>query len=120
MKRLLACICLQAGCAAAQLAFTPAQEIGGTSIAIPLMRDATPAPLEMPRAESFLVSNGPSRTLVDRYNLLDLWTSLSVKGRWLDPSGRVFVLAQIAWKVPFSTSEDDSKTYSDFSSFVQT
>ena len=44
-----------------------------------------PAPLDMPRASAYLVSDtsGAIR-LEDRYDELDLWTSRAVLGRWTD------------------------------------
>ena len=41
----------------------------------------TPAPLDMPRAEAYLVKEGGLRRLEDRFNRLDLWTSRTVTGR---------------------------------------
>ena len=62
---------------------------------------AQPAPLDMPRAESYLVTeaNGEMR-LEDRYDETDLWMSRSVSGRWRDGDGRVFLLARIGVRAP--------------------
>lgn len=51
-----------------------------------------PVPLEMPRAEAFLVTetNGV-RKLEDRYQPFDLWLSQVVDGRWVDAEGRSFI-----------------------------
>lgn len=59
-----------------------------------------PAPLEMPRAEAHLVTEGSRRRLEDRFNRLDLWTSRTVDGRWLDDDGRVFTLSRLAFHPP--------------------
>ncbi|MBO7483152.1 MAG: hypothetical protein J6U17_04630 [Kiritimatiellae bacterium] len=65
---------------------------------------AEPAPLEMPSAEAYLVRmNGVSR-LEDRYDALDLWTSQSVIGRWIDDEGRVFTLASLDYAPPSSAA----------------
>ena len=45
---------------------------------------AHPTPLDMPRAEAYLVREGGVRRLEDRFNTLDLWTSRAVLGRWED------------------------------------
>ena len=62
---------------------------------------ANPAPLDMPRAEAYLVTeaNGEMR-LEDRYDEMDLWTSRAVSGRWEDDDGRVFTLARIGTRAP--------------------
>ena len=59
-----------------------------------------PAPLDMPRAEAYLVRENGLRRLEDRYNRLDLWTSRAVTGRWVDEDGRVFTLATLAVAPP--------------------
>ena len=58
------------------------------------------APLDMPRAEAYLVRENGLRRLEDRYNRLDLWTSRAVTGRWVDDEGRVFTLAVLAVAPP--------------------
>ena len=62
---------------------------------------AEPAPLDMPRAESYLVTgtNGTQR-LEDRFDELDLWTSRAVLGRWKDESGRMLTLARLDATAP--------------------
>ena len=59
-----------------------------------------PAPLDMPRAEAYLVREDGLRRLEDRYNRLDLWVSRTVTGRWVDDEGRVFTLAVLAVAPP--------------------
>ena len=59
-----------------------------------------PAPLEMPRAEAYLVRDGDRSYLEDRFDRLDLWTSRTVDGRWIDDEGRVFTLATLAVRPP--------------------
>ena len=57
---------------------------------------AQPTPLDMPRADAFLIreTDGTVR-LEDRYDILDLWTSEAVLGRWEDPDGRALTLARL-------------------------
>ena len=59
-----------------------------------------PAPLEMPRAEAYLVREGGRSCLEDRFDRTDLWTSRAVDGRWVDDEGRVFTLATLAVRPP--------------------
>ena len=54
-----------------------------------------PAPLNMPRAEAYLVREREVRRLEDRFNTLDLWTSRAVLGRWEDDDGRVFTVSRL-------------------------
>ena len=64
-----------------------------------------PAPLEMPRAEAYLVSAQGRRYLEDRFWKIDLWTSQSVVGRWLDDDGRVFTLCRLEVQPPAVASD---------------
>jgi len=62
-----------------------------------------PAPLEMPRAEAYLVREDGARRLEDRYDRTELWLSQTVTGRWIDEAGRSFVLAELAFCPPAVT-----------------
>ena len=70
---------------------------------------AHPTPLDMPRAEAYLVKEGGLRRLEDRFNRLDLWTSRTVTGRWADDDGRVFTLAVLS-AMPPSVAGDATVT----------
>ena len=59
-----------------------------------------PAPLEMPRAEAYLVTEDGRRWLEDRYDAVDLWVSQSVEGRWIDERERVFMLSRLEFRAP--------------------
>lgn len=61
---------------------------------------AEPAPLEMPRAEAYIVRENDTLRLKDRYRRLDLWTSQTVDGRWYDELGRVFTLSRLVYAAP--------------------
>lgn len=65
----------------------------------------TPAPLEMPRAEAYLVSDGSAKRLEDRFLRVDLWTARTVVGRWLDDDGRVFTLSRLETHPPAVSAE---------------
>ena len=56
----------------------------------------TPAPLDMPRAEAYLVRDSRgTRRLEDRYDVFDMWLYRAVDGRWMDDSFRVFTLSSL-------------------------
>jgi len=73
-----------------------------------------PAPLEMPRAEAYLVREDGRRRLEDRFHRADLWESQSVDGRWTDADGRIFLLAGLRTLPPPEGTEDASVTRRDF------
>ena len=70
-------------------------------ISVPTLANATSAPLELPKADSFMVTayNG-DRRLEDRFDTFDLWTAQTVRGRWRDSSGNVFYIARLAERPP--------------------
>jgi len=59
-----------------------------------------PLPLDMPKAEAYLVQEDGRYRLEDRFDALDLWVSHAVLGRWYDEEGRTFVLAKLDVKPP--------------------
>ena len=66
-----------------------------------IMWFAHPAPLDMPRAEAYLVTEGNgTMRLEDRYDELDLWTANAVLGRWTDDDGRILELSKLAYAPP--------------------
>jgi len=72
----------------------------------------TPAPLDMPRAEAYLVKERGVSRLEDRYDTLDLWTSRAVIGRWIDDDFRVFTLSKLDVLPP--SLSDDTATRSQY------
>lgn len=75
---------------------------------------AEPIPLDMPRAQPYLVREGERRYLEDRYNVLDLWVSRTVDGRWMDDDGRVFTYSTLAIQPPSVISESSQLTRSSY------
>ena len=67
---------------------------------------AEPAPLEMPRAEAFLVREGQTVRLEDRYDRFELWLTRTVDGCWVDGEGREFSLASLTVKPPALTAAE--------------
>ena len=78
-----------------------------------------PAPMEMPRAQAFLVKERAERKarqtmrLEDRFDRTDLWISRSVDGMWRDDDGREFMLATLGTIAPPLTG-DRSVTREDY------
>ena len=54
---------------------------------VPCLAGATGCPLDMPRAEAYLVTRDGARSLEDRFDSFDLWTCRAVRGRWRDEAG---------------------------------
>jgi hypothetical protein len=69
---------------------------------------AQPLPLDMPRAEPYLVRDGERSYMEDRYCKLDLWVSRAVDGRWVDEEGRVFTYSTLREFPPFESSWYDT------------
>lgn len=79
---------------------------------------ADPIPLDMPRAQPYLVRQDARRYLEDRYNHLDLWVSRTVDGRWVDDEGRVFIYSTLSFQPPSSFSESSVLTRLSFTRSV--
>ena len=73
-----------------------------------------PLPLDMPKAEAYLVRERDVYRLEDRFNKFDLWTSRSVDGRWADDDGRVFVLAHLDVLPPEGEAARSTATRQDY------
>ena len=54
-----------------------------------------PAPLDMPRAEAYLVREDGVSRLEDRFDRTDLWMSQALIGRWTDDADRLFLLSAL-------------------------
>ena len=54
-----------------------------------------PMPLDMPRAEAYLVREDGVSRLEDRFDRMDLWMTQAVIGRWSDEKGRFFLLSSL-------------------------
>jgi hypothetical protein len=72
-----------------------------------------PTPLDMPKAEAYLVRENGEMRLEDRYDRLDLWTSQAVVGRWTDADGRVFTLSRLDFEPP-AVGMHETQTRSDY------
>ena len=54
-----------------------------------------PMPLDMPRAEAYLVREDGVSRLEDRFDRMDLWMTQTVIGRWSDEKDRLFLLSAL-------------------------
>ena len=54
---------------------------------VPCLAGATGCPLDMPRAEAYLVTRDGGQSLEDRFDSFDLLTCRAVRGRWRDAAG---------------------------------
>ena len=54
-----------------------------------------PMPLDMPRAEAYLVREDGVSRLEDRFVRMDLWMSQALIGRWIDEKDRMFLLSSL-------------------------
>jgi hypothetical protein len=71
---------------------------------------AEPAPIDMPRAESYHVTENGVMHLEDRYKISDLWVSKALLGRWVDEDGRIFILLKSSTEFPFDASSTLTRT----------
>lgn len=71
-----------------------------------------PAPLDMPKAEAYLVTQGQEKRLEDRFDVGELWTSQAVLGRWEDDDGRTFAVARLDTVPPLPSER--AKTRADY------
>ena len=74
-----------------------------------------PAPMDMPRAEAYLVREDGVSRLEDRFDRMDLWMSQALIGRWIDDEGRLFLLAALA-TCPPSVGRSDTQTRTEYES----
>jgi len=72
-----------------------------------------PSPMEMPRAQAYLVKEKGVYRLEDRYDKTDLWISRTVDGSWRDDDGREFLVASLVEAVP-PIAKDKPVTRSDY------
>ncbi len=91
---------LATSAAGAAVTFDKAREFPDLALELPVLSNSRGMPLEMPRATAYLVGSGSENRLADRFDVLDLWTAMSVRGRWLDQAGNKLWIARIPSKVP--------------------
>ena len=85
----------------AAIRFTRAEWFPDIGLAMPLPAGAVADPMEMPKAEAYLVTDDGKNRLEDRFDTFDLWMALTVRGRWRDASGNEFCIARIVAELPY-------------------
>ena len=91
---IIACaICLTSE---ADLRFTAPVWRADLGLYLPNLVGATAAPIDLPKAEAYLVTSTDGRRLEDRYDSFGLWTSAAVRGRWRDADGNTLLVARLA------------------------
>ena len=65
-------------------------------ISVPCLVGAVAAPIDLPKAEAYLMSGSGGMRLEDRFDTFELWTSEAVRGRWRDRDGNVLIIARLA------------------------
>ncbi len=95
---ILACaICLSCNAA---LRFTPPVWRSDLGISVPNLVGASAAPIDLPRAEAYLMTSTAGRRLEDRFDTFGLWTAATVRGRWRDEAGNTLLLARLTHLPP--------------------
>lgn len=98
----------------AALRFDSPRWLPDLAISVPPLKDAKADPFELPRAQSFLVTSPSGDTsLEDRFNVLDLWSSLTLRAVWCDPSGNRLYLSRFSSPLP-AVSPDSLSTRTRF------
>ena len=84
----------------AAVRFTRAEWFPDIGLAMPLPVGAVADPAEMPKAEAYLVTEDGKNRLEDRFDTFDLWTALTLRGRWRDAAGNEFRISRIVAELP--------------------
>ena len=72
-----------------------------TSLLLASLFFTTPSPVEMPKAEGWIVREKGVTRIEDRFDVDDLWYSRTVTGCWLENDGeRAFLLADLEYLPP--------------------
>ena len=84
----------------AEVRFTRAEWFPDIGLSLPLLEGAIADPAEMPKAEAYRVTDGGKHRLEDRFDTFDLWTALTMRGRWRDDAGNEFRIARLVAELP--------------------
>ena len=69
-------------------------------LSLPCLVGAVGEPLDLPRAEAYLVTRDGSSFLEDHFDTFDLWTMGTLRGRWRDAAGNRLYLARLDSRPP--------------------
>lgn len=97
----------------ASLIFQPAKEFPDLALSCGIPANAKAEPVEMPRAEAYIVGDSGGSVLEDRYDVFDLWYADSMRGRWRDADGNRMSIGRIRLKIP-GDAGDVVRTRRDF------
>lgn len=87
-------------------------------IAVPMLLNSSSAPIDLPRAEAYLMSTEDGkRRLEDRFNTADLWIAMTLRGRWIDVEENTLWISRLTHRHPQS-GEGETSTRSAFYSFL--
>jgi len=83
------------------VSFGEPRELPDIGLSAPLFADAVAVPFDLPEASAFSVTetNGVQR-LEDRFDVLDLWFALCMRGRWRDAEGNRLSIARLTAELP--------------------
>ena len=85
----------------AELRFTSPRAFADLGLEMPALADSAPDAVEMPRAESFLVTESTgAKYLEDRYDTFDLWMAQTIRARWRDGNDNLLIVARLAFAPP--------------------
>ncbi len=108
---IIACaICLASEAA---VRFSPPVWRPDLGLSLPCLAGAVGEPLDMPRAEAYLVTRDGESFLEDRYDAFDLWTGRTLRGRWRDAFGNRLYLARLD-SVPLDDTPGVTRTRRSF------
>ena len=91
---------LASSAAFSEVLFDKAREFPDLGLELPVLSNSRGMPLEMPRATAYLVGSGSENRLSDKFDVLDLWTAMTIRGRWKDQAGNMLWVARLSAKVP--------------------
>ncbi len=79
----------------AALRFSPPVWRADLGLSLPCLADAAGEPLDLPRADAYLVTRDGGSFLEDRFDTFDLWMGRALRGRWRDAAGNRLYLARL-------------------------
>lgn len=82
------------------LVFQPSRQMPDLSLKCMVPNNAKANPVEMPRASAYLVTDRDGSRLEDRFDVVDLWLSESMRARWVDEDGNRFSICRIPRMIP--------------------
>ncbi len=97
----------------AAVRFSPPVWRPDLGLSLPCLVGAVGEPLDMPRAEAYLVTRDGESFLEDRYDSFDLWTTRTLRGRWRDASGNRLFVARLD-SVPLDDTPGITRTRCSF------